>query len=56
VAHNQAPENIYIQSARFNGKPLDHCWIYHEALVQGGILELDLGPQPNKKWGVGKTG
>ncbi len=53
VAKNQAPENVYIQSARLNGKPLDRYWIYHEAVVQGGTLELVLGPKPNKSWGIG---
>lgn len=54
IARNQAPDNVYIQSARLNGKPLDRCWIYHEALVQGGTLELELGPGPNRAWGTAK--
>jgi len=55
VARNQAPENVYIQAARLNGKPLNQCWIYHQDLVQGGRLELELGPKPNKQWGVEQT-
>lgn len=54
VARNQAPENVYIQGARLNGKPLERCWLYHETLVQGGTLELELGPQPNRNWGIAK--
>ncbi len=52
VARKQTPENMYIQSARLNGKPLTHCWFKHQDLIQGGILELDLGPKPNKHWGL----
>ena len=44
-------ENKYIQSARLNGKPLDRSWFTHEELTSGGVLELVMGPQPNKNWG-----
>jgi predicted alpha-1,2-mannosidase len=49
---NNSPENIYIQSARLNGKKLDDCWFYHDVFANGGKLELRLGNKPNKKWGV----
>jgi putative alpha-1,2-mannosidase len=49
-----SPENIYIQSARLNGQPLNRCWIEHSELIQGGKLELTLGPTPNKEWGMGR--
>ena len=49
IAKNQAPENIYIQSARWNGQPLQTCSLAHKDLIQGGTLELDLGPKPNKQ-------
>ena len=52
IAHNQGPQNIYIQSAKLNGQPLTGCWFYHADFAQGGTLELDLGPTPNKNWGV----
>ena len=55
VAKNQSPENIYIQSAKLNGKPLDRCWITHQEFSQGGKLELVLGDQPNKEWGVSES-
>lgn len=48
---NYAPGNIYIQSARWNGAPLNRPWLYHEALVKGGKLELVMGSKPNKAWG-----
>ncbi|MHC5158376.1 MAG: GH92 family glycosyl hydrolase [Planctomycetota bacterium] len=52
VARNNTPENVYIQSAKLNGKPLDNCWFYHRDFARGGTLELVLGPEPNKSWGV----
>ena len=52
VTKNNAPENVYIQSAKLNGNQLDNCWFYHRDFVKGGTLELVLGPQPNKSWGV----
>ena len=54
LTKNQSPENVYIQSAMWNGQPLNTCWLSHKDLVQGGVLELDLGPEPNKEWGIGE--
>jgi predicted alpha-1,2-mannosidase len=48
---NSSPENIYIQSAALNGKPLDKSWIYYRDIVNGGTLEYVLGKEPNKDWG-----
>jgi len=54
VTRNNSPENIYIQRAWLNGKPLERCWFEHADLVCGGKLEIELGPQPNRAWGLGK--
>ena len=50
-ARNNSPENVYIQSAALNGKPLNKPWIYHSDVVKGAKLVLTMGPQPNMKWG-----
>lgn len=50
--YNNSPENCYIQKVRLNGKPLKTFWFYHEDFVKGGLLEIWLGPEPQKKWGV----
>ena len=52
TAKNNSPDNIYIQSATLNGQPLNRCWISYAELTAGGTLDLVLGPQPNKSWGV----
>jgi predicted alpha-1,2-mannosidase len=44
--------NIYVQSAKLNGQPLDHPWITHQEIVRGGTLDLEMGILPNKKWGT----
>jgi len=49
--YDNSRENCYIQKARLNGKPLDHCWFYHKDFARGGALEIWLGPEPNKSWG-----
>jgi putative alpha-1,2-mannosidase len=51
-ARNNSKVNRYIQSAVLNGKPLNKPWFYHSELVAGGSLVLQMGPKPNKKWGV----
>ncbi|RYY53947.1 MAG: glycoside hydrolase family 92 protein, partial [Chitinophagaceae bacterium] len=50
---NNSPVNDYIQSAKLDGKELKTFWFTHEAFSNGGVLELDLGGQPNKGWGAG---
>jgi predicted alpha-1,2-mannosidase len=50
-AKNVSEKNIYIQSAKLNGKTLNKPWFYHEELVNGGSLVLKMGDKPNKKWG-----
>ena len=52
-AHNNSPQNVYVQSARLNGRPLGRAWIYHDEMVAGGTLEFDMGPKPNPAWGTG---
>ena len=51
---NNSAENMYIQSARLNGKSHQKFWFSHEAFTRGGLLELELGPAPNKECGTGK--
>lgn len=48
IAANVSPENIYVQSVRLNGKPLDRCWLRHSEIASGGILEMDMGPSPSQ--------
>ncbi|MFY0255983.1 GH92 family glycosyl hydrolase [Chitinophaga sp. 30R24] len=52
IAHNSSVVNKYIQSARFNGQELNNPTFTHQQLVDGGTLELFMGPKPNKSWGV----
>ena len=51
TTENNTPENIYIQSATLNGKPLTKSWIYFTDIVNGGKLNFVLGNRPNEKWG-----
>lgn len=54
IANKCSVVNKYIQSAKMNGKVLNVPTFTHEELVNGGTLELEMGPLPNKSWGVGK--
>ena len=50
--YNNSKENMYIQSAKLNGKDHKKFWFSHETFAKGGTLEIYLGPEPNKSWGV----
>ena len=53
-AKNTSFSNKYVQSATLNGKPLQNFWFPAKELLKGGELVLEMGPEPNKKWGVAK--
>jgi len=55
-APNCSEKNKYIQSAKLNGRVLNIPWFTHDDLINGGILELTMGPFPNKKWGTDSIG
>lgn len=50
VTTGNSARNCYIQSARLNGKLLRRAWIRHEEIVSGGVLELVMGPEPERNW------
>ena len=52
IAHECSSQNKYIQSATLNEKPLNKAWLKHADIVNGGVLVFDMGPRPNKKWGI----
>ena len=52
LAKNNSAQNMYVQSATLNGKPLTRSWFSHAELVAGGELILNMGPKPNKSWGA----
>lgn len=51
-AKNASRRNIYVQGAELNGKKLDSFSFPAAELLAGGVLELEMGPEPNKQWGV----
>ena len=44
------PEAYYVQSARFNGKPLEQNWLYRKDVLAGGELVLTMGAEPSDVW------
>jgi putative alpha-1,2-mannosidase len=55
-ANNCSFQNKYIQSATLNGKRLEDPFFSHHDIKNGGVLLLEMGPRPNKKWGSASTG
>jgi predicted alpha-1,2-mannosidase len=54
VARGNSFKNVYIQSASLNGRPYNKCWLDYRDIIAGGTLELVMGPEPNKGWGLGE--
>jgi predicted alpha-1,2-mannosidase len=51
---NNNGKNKYIQRISFNRKPFTRTHISHEEIMKGGVLQIDMGNQPSKTWGVNK--
>ena len=54
-ANNNSKDNVYIQSATLNGKPLTNNYITYSDIVNGGNIGFEMGSQPNKNRGISKT-
>ncbi|WDF80006.1 GH92 family glycosyl hydrolase [Mucilaginibacter sp. KACC 22773] len=44
--------NVYIQSAKLNGRAYNKCYLDFKDIAAGGTLELTMGSKPNKNWGI----
>ncbi len=54
-ANKVSAENIYIQTAKLNGKDYTKSFLKHEDIMNGGELVFEMGATPNKNWGTAKT-
>ncbi len=52
--HDNSAENMYIQKAQLNSENWDDVWLRHADFREGGSLDIWLGSEPNKQWGIGK--
>lgn len=51
-AANVSEKNIYIQSVTLNGKPYTRNYLTHQDILNGGVMEFVMGPEPNREWGA----
>ena len=54
-AENASEDNIYIRSAKLNGKNYDKNYLTHEDIMNGGIFEVVMGDRPNALWGSSRA-
>jgi len=52
-AINNGPEQVYIQSARLNGRLYDKNYITYSDIINGGDIEFVMGDAPNFERGTG---
>jgi predicted alpha-1,2-mannosidase len=48
ITKNNSTTNKYIQSAKLNGKALDTPFFSHQNILEGGVLEFEMGDTINK--------
>ncbi|HVK97919.1 MAG TPA: GH92 family glycosyl hydrolase [Flavisolibacter sp.] len=47
VTKGLSPENIYIKSAKLNGKKLDRSWFTHTEIKNGANIEFEMSSKPS---------
>ena len=53
TAAGLSDKNVYVQSAKLNGQPLNRCWFRHTEISKGGTLEFQMGSEGGKWPGNG---
>ncbi len=56
IAQNNSSQNKYIQKVTLNGSPYNSNFFRHGDLMNGGILTIEMGPKPSRKWGKKEDG
>lgn len=51
AAPNNSPKNVYIKSAKLNGKNHTNAYITYHEIMKGGTLSFDMSAKPNKTFG-----
>jgi len=46
------PEQSYVQSVTWNGKPYTRSWFHHADIAQGGTFVIHMGAKPNEQFGA----
>ncbi|MFT4565922.1 MAG: putative alpha-1,2-mannosidase [Saprospiraceae bacterium] len=47
-AVNNSNKNRYIQDIKLNGRKYDKIWLYHNDIVDGGAIKLEIIKVPNQ--------
>ncbi|HWB64959.1 MAG TPA: glycoside hydrolase family 92 protein, partial [Chitinophagales bacterium] len=55
TAGNNSDKNVYIQSAKLGGETYTKSYITYQQIMNGGTLDLKMGPTPNTSWGTGEN-
>ncbi len=51
-AKGLSARNRYVKSVKLNGKPMDRLFLTHAELLEGGTLEFEMAPKPNRRRGI----
>ena len=52
-APNNSAKNIYVTGMRVNGAPTQQAWIDHKDIANGGTIDFEMSPTPNR-WGTAR--
>ncbi len=52
--NSNSKDNIYVNSAKLNGKTFEKTFLSHQQIQRGGEISFDMSSQPNKSWATNK--
>ena len=52
--NSNSKDNIYVNSAKLNGKTFKKTFLSHQQIQRGGEISFDMSSQPNKSWATNK--
>ncbi len=50
-ANNLSEKNFYVQTVTYNSNPWSKSYITHDMIMDGGVLEFEMGDAPNETFG-----
>ncbi|MEM5498550.1 GH92 family glycosyl hydrolase [Paraglaciecola mesophila] len=54
TGNSNSKDNIYVNSAKLNGKTFEKTFLSHQQIQRGGEISFDMSSQPNKSWATNK--
>jgi putative alpha-1,2-mannosidase len=53
IVRQGGPDSPYVRAVKVNGRATSKTWLPESFAAQGGRVEFEIAPAPDKTWGTG---